>query len=132
MMNHPQNVNVQQICCMVLWNLAKNANNREVEIARIGGIHTVVNAMMQHRNHAAVQQYGCSVLCILALDEANKVEIAKRGGIQAVVNAGVNHRTNASVQEECRRALKFLAANNEANQVEIARLLVAYAFSLPD
>jgi hypothetical protein len=46
MMNHPQNVNVQQICCMVLWNLAKNANNREVEIARIGGIHAVVNAMM--------------------------------------------------------------------------------------
>jgi hypothetical protein len=123
MNNHPNDLNIQQICCAVLRNLANDATNREVEIARIGGIRAVVNAMMKHRNHATVQHYGCSVLCILALDAANKVEIAKRGGIRAVVNAGVNHRTNASIQEECCRALKFLASNNEANQVEIARLL---------
>jgi hypothetical protein len=78
----------------------------------------IIQQMLTHSEHAAVQQHACAALGNLASDNAvNQRRIREAGGIEAVAGAMRAHKEAAGVQEHAFVALRNLAGNNADNQV---------------
>ena len=105
--------------CGALWNLAFSDAN-QTEIARNGGIESVVSAMRQHAADAGVQEEGCGALWNLAATKANESLIGSSGGVDVVIQAMKSHRSICGVSEQGLGALRNLAANDN-NRMLIAK-----------
>jgi hypothetical protein len=84
-----------------------------------GDAPAILQGMLTHSEHAAVQQQACEALASLAIDAVMRVKIAEAGGIEAVIGAMAAHKTSALVQEKACRALWNLSDNVD-NQLKIA------------
>jgi hypothetical protein len=74
-----------------------------------GDAPAILQGMLTHSEHAAVQQQACEALASLAIDAVMRVKIADAGGIEAVIGAMAAHKTSALVQEHACQALRSLA-----------------------
>jgi hypothetical protein len=94
------------------------AQEKLESLIRQGDATGIIQQMLTHSEHAAVQQHACAALGNLASDNAvNQRRIREAGGIEAVAGAMRAHKEAAGVQEQACVALKNLAGNNADNQV---------------
>ena len=109
---------IQEWACNRLRQLANI--ERQLEIANLGGVQAILQAMKVHATEAKVQKEACDALSSLGNNDDNMVTIANLGGIQAILRAMKEHATQAKVQENACAALYNLA-NNADNQTLIKK-----------
>lgn len=104
-----------------LANLASTAHGR-AEIAREGGIETLIASMVAHPKVKQVQECAVAALSNLsASSQENQAKIAQLGGIAALINAMCQHRSKPMIQQYGATALRNLTLHNADNKVAIAR-----------
>lgn len=82
--------------------------NLRIEIAQVGGIACIMEAMDRHKDHAGIQDQAIAALRNIAANDESRITIIKFGGVPRIVRAMATHRTHAEVQEASCRALKNL------------------------
>ena len=94
----------------------------------LGAAQAVLIAMRRHRDHADVQEVGCTALGNLGNNNAeNQVKLMELEAAQAILEAMRRHRDHADVQEKGCFALWNLATNPK-NEVKLMELEAAQAF----
>jgi len=63
----------------------------DTETVMAGALDCIVVAMMEHREHAGVQEEGCAVLVNLAYIDNQKIAIASSGGLVILLAAMTAH-----------------------------------------
>jgi hypothetical protein len=87
---------MQEMTCDLLKNVfAIGIGSVKVEV-----IYAIVQGLVQHCDHAQMQEAGCEALSNLARHVNNRVKIASRGGIEAILKAMARHQDDADVQRE--------------------------------
>ena len=113
MAKYPSDPAIQEGACGRLGELAIKTG-KDKEIANLGGIQAILNAMKKHGAKAKVQEKACNALYILSFYE-KQVKIANLGGIEALLKAMKDHATEAEVQKNACAALLNLGADNQAH-----------------
>ena len=106
MKNHVNNGEVQEQACWVLCNLACDNMDLQAEIAELGGIEKVIQAMQNFRNNAGVQEQGCGALRSLSYDNVeNQNSIIDLEGMECILESRKLFPKNKRVQEQAKMAL---------------------------
>ena len=116
---HKMHYGVQEASCWALWFLAAD-DDIQAQIADLGGIELIVEALTSHPNVVQVQEAGCGALWNLAASSSiNQVHIASAGGIDGVLSAMLTHPTAAGLQYQALGALTNLVANKSFNKLQL-------------
>jgi hypothetical protein len=117
---HRDNVDVQEMGCSALGNLAWSNSAIQARIADLGGIEEIVRATQTH-----VRSGGCMQKCTLALGNLschaqNQVKVAQLNGIQLILQALTEHPQHTLCIQYCCWALKNLCLHAE-NKLRVMR-----------
>ena len=102
---------IQEWACNRLRQLANI--ERQLEIANLGGVQAILQAMKVHATEAKVQKEACDALSSLGNNDDNMVTIANLGGIQAILKTMKEHPSEEEVQANACTALNTLSWNDE-------------------
>eukprot|EP00957_Ditylum_brightwellii_P040021 3028815-Ditylum_brightwellii.AAC.1 len=87
MRNFPSDSSIQEWGCKQLW-IQSWDDETSCAIGRVGGISSVVDTMLCHRENTKLQQYACEALQNLAVcNDYNRDVIVDHGGITAIADA---------------------------------------------
>ena len=111
---------VQAQGCAALRSMGGKDSYR-TEIANVGGIQLIAEALELHIDFAPLVHQACWALRILAVNDSNRAKIGKTGAIELLVGDIMKmHSANADVIEEAASALRSLALNSDDNKQRIA------------
>ena len=112
MESHATHSDIQVAGCQALEKLALDTDN-EIAIEQVGGVETILAAMMGHFANAAVHEAAWAALWNLTCTNATKdMTLDTDGGMAAIVQAMQHHRSSPAVQKNACGALANLCQNN--------------------
>merc|ERR1719161_1690549 len=101
---------------------SKQRSQLQAKIGDEGGVVAILNTMLQHETHAAIQAVGCGALRNLAYNNSkNKFMIANSGGIEVILATMEVHNNHTAVQKAGIQALRNLAEEDD-NKVKIIEI----------
>jgi hypothetical protein len=105
---------LQSCGCASIYHLCfRNAQDAS-EVARLGGVHMVIDAMQSRAIDENLQHWGCAALAALAETTVLQVQFEGRGGIQAVLAAAQQHPTHTQVNQNAFITIFNLSRNIES------------------
>lgn len=99
----------------VLQNLSMRGSEGKREIARLGGIKVLVEAISSFMGEAEVLERAFTTMWSLALLDSNQKSIAKAGGVELVVNGMMAQLDSAGVQKQACGCLCTLSTDSRNN-----------------
>uniref|UniRef100_A0A7S4WE76 Uncharacterized protein n=1 Tax=Ditylum brightwellii TaxID=49249 RepID=A0A7S4WE76_9STRA len=127
MRSSPSNPTIQERGCKQLW-IQSWDDETSCAIGRVGGISSVVDAMLCHMENTQLQQYACEALQNLAAcNNYNRDVIVDQGGITAITDAMHVHQYAIGVQISGCAALANIAMGSTDNKIDVAECGGIYA-----
>mmetsp|Transcript_6154 Transcript_6154/g.12653 ORF Transcript_6154/g.12653 Transcript_6154/m.12653 type:complete len:826 (+) Transcript_6154:394-2871(+) len=112
METHSTSAEVQISGCQALEKLALDSDN-EIAIEQVGGIETILAAMMSHFENSTVHEAAWAALWNLTCSNASKeLTLDADGGMNAILSAQRAHMNSPEVQKNACGALSNLCQNN--------------------
>lgn len=102
---------LQELGLWIMRVVALRDTESRAMVLSVGGIRTVVLAMMYHLASENLQELGCNLLALFAEVTEDNTMIRNHRGITAVLNATSRHLRNQQVQYHGLRVLRSLVPN---------------------
>jgi hypothetical protein len=106
---------VQEKGLGVLQNLSMRGSESKKEIARLGGIKILVEAIGSFMGEASVLERAFTAMWSLALLDSNQKVIGKAGGVELLLNGMMAQLNSAAVQKQACGCLCTLSTDSQNN-----------------
>ena len=91
-------VGIQERGCILFSNVALEDHGRAQVAGTVGVVHTIIEALIQHKTEAGVVQQICKAIYLLALRKPNIEKLTSAGAVQAILEAMLQHNTHPTIQ----------------------------------
>jgi len=113
----PSSPYLQERSCTALATIAGRGADERDDVAQVGGIDQILNALRNHPGAARVQGSACEALATVSIRSATSREaIARAGGVELVLSALQDHFWDARVLAQASAALANVAFGSPASQ----------------